>query len=101
MRDGVMTQGQTDDAVEDLTTDTDAKLPSVQVIADMTIGYAAIQNNVPVIREFLVTNDGETTLSDVELVVRCVPAFAESVRFHFDALAPGESRRLAPVRPTS
>jgi hypothetical protein len=29
MRDGVMTQGQTNDAAEDLTTDTDAKLPSV------------------------------------------------------------------------
>jgi very-short-patch-repair endonuclease len=96
MGNGVMTQGQADDA-EDLTTDTAAGLPTVQVIADLTIGYAAIQNNVPVVREILVINDGDTTLSDVELLVKCVPAFAESARFRFEALAPGESRRLAPV----
>ncbi|AHN74553.2 DNA helicase [Pandoraea pnomenusa] len=91
-----MTQGKEDD-VEELTTITDTTRPSVQIVADLTIGYAAIQNNVPVIREILVTNDGETTLSDVELLVRCVPAFAESARFRFEALAPGESRRIAPV----
>ncbi|MFG3756920.1 hypothetical protein, partial [Klebsiella pneumoniae] len=50
-----------------------------------------------VIREILVTNDGKTTLTDVELTVKCVPAFAESARFRFEALAAGESRRLAPV----
>lgn len=91
-----MTQGKEDDA-EELTTITDTTRPSVQIVADSTIGYAAIQNNVPVIREILVTNDGETTLSDVELLVRCVPAFAESARFRFEALAPGESRRIAPA----
>ncbi|WP_434660728.1 DUF3320 domain-containing protein [Paraburkholderia sp. A3BS-1L] len=91
-----MAQGQADNA-EDLTANTDLKLPSVQLIADQTMGYAAIQNNVPVIREILVKNDGETTLSDVELLVKCVPAFADSARFRFEALAPGESRRLAPV----
>jgi very-short-patch-repair endonuclease len=96
IRNGVMEQGQAEVA-QDLTADTNAKLPSVQVIADLTLGYAAIQNNVPVIREILVTNDGETTLSDIELVVKCVPAFAEGARFRFEALAPGESRRLAPV----
>jgi very-short-patch-repair endonuclease len=92
----MMEQGQVDDT-EALTTQIDIKLPTVQVIADLKIGYAAIQNNVPVIREILVTNNGETTLSDAELVVKSVPAFAESARFHFDKLAPGESRRLAPV----
>lgn len=91
-----MTQGKEDDA-EELTTITDTTRPSVQIVADSTIGYAAIQNNVPVIREILVINDGETTLSDVELLVRCVPAFAESARFRFEALAPGESRRIAPA----
>ncbi|AMP38245.1 DUF3320 domain-containing protein [Ralstonia solanacearum] len=90
-----MTQGQADEA-EDLTT-SEATPPSVQVIADLTIGYAAIQNNVPVIREIVVTNEGKTTLTDVELAVKCVPAFAESARFRFEALAAGESRRLAPV----
>lgn len=93
---GVMTNGQTDD-VGELATGTDIKRPSVQIIADLTIGYAAIQNNVPVIREILVTNDGEVALSDIELLVKCVPAFAEGARFRFEALAPGESRRLAPV----
>ncbi|WOD14166.1 hypothetical protein [Paraburkholderia kirstenboschensis] len=79
-----------------MTTDTDVKLPSVQVIADLTIGCGDSEH-VPVIREILVTNDGETTPSDVELLVKCVPAFAESARFRFEALAPGECRRLAPV----
>ncbi|MCG1053468.1 DUF3320 domain-containing protein [Mycetohabitans sp. B5] len=91
-----MTQEQADNA-KDLMTDTDVKLPDVQIIADLTIGYAAIQNHVPVIREIRVTNEGETTLSDIELIVKCVPAFAESARFRFEALMPGERRRLAPV----
>lgn len=43
-----MKSGQADDT-EDLTTDTDVKLPSVQVIADLKIGYTAIQNNISVI----------------------------------------------------
>jgi very-short-patch-repair endonuclease len=96
MGNGVMTHGQAED-IDDLATDTNLKLPSVQVFADLTIGYAAIQNNVPVVREILVTNDGDTALSNVELLVKCVPSFAESARFRFEALAPGESRRLAPV----
>jgi very-short-patch-repair endonuclease len=91
-----MTHVQAEDA-EDLTTNIDVNLPSVQVFADLTIGYAAIQNNVPVVREILVMNDGDAALFNVELVVKCVPAFAESARFRFEALAPGESRRIAPV----
>lgn len=91
-----MTHVQAEDA-EDSTTSIDVNLPSVQVFADLTIGYAAIQNNVPVVREILVTNDGDAALFNVELLVKCMPAFAESARFRFEALAPGESRRLAPV----
>ncbi|MFM0096391.1 hypothetical protein PQQ87_12315 [Paraburkholderia nemoris] len=63
-----MTQGQADDA-EDLKTDTVARLPSVQVVADRPIGYAVTPNKVPVICEILVTNDGETTLSDVGILL--------------------------------
>jgi hypothetical protein len=81
-----MTQEQAD-YVEDVSTGTDINLLSIQVIADLKIGYAAIQNNIPVIREILVTNNGETTLCAAELVVKSVPTFAESARFHFDRLA--------------
>ncbi|WP_144111325.1 DUF3320 domain-containing protein [Paraburkholderia sp. BCC1886] len=90
-----MTQELTDD-VQNRVAEADFKL-SVQVIADLTIGYAAIQNNVPLIREILFSNEGDTTLLDVELVVKCIPDFAESARFRFEELAPGEIRRLAPV----
>jgi len=91
-----MTQGAADDSTV-LVADSDLKLPSVQIVADAKIGYAAIQNNVPVIREILVTNNRDSPLADVDLVVKAEPSFAEGVCFHFDQLAPGETRRLAPV----
>ena len=70
---------------------------SMEIVADRTIGYAAIQNNVPVLRSIAVVNTGSEQLVDVELVVRCSPAFADGARFKFERLMPGESRKIAPI----
>lgn len=70
---------------------------NVEIVADRTIGYAAIQNNVPVLRSITVVNSGSEQLVDVELVVRCSPVFANGVTFKFERLMPGESRKIAPV----
>ena len=70
---------------------------TIEIIADKTIGYAAIQNNVPVVRAITLTNNSETSIDDVEVVIGCSPAFAAGEHFRFERLAPGESRRIAPV----
>ena len=70
---------------------------SVEITADATTGYAAIQNNVPVIRALAITNNTDVTVSDLEVQVRCSPAFAAGTRFHFDSLAPGETRKISPI----
>lgn len=62
-----------------------------------TIGYASIQNSVPVLRTVRVTNKSEADLTDVDLVVRCDPAFATGARLRFQKLAPGETRTLGPI----
>ncbi|MGI4848206.1 MAG: DUF3320 domain-containing protein [Janthinobacterium lividum] len=74
-------------------------LPQVNLAVEMdkTIGYAAIQNHIPVIRSLTVTNTGAATLFAIEAMIRCTPAFALGTRLHFDQLAPGESRRISPV----
>lgn len=81
-----------EDAVE-------ATLPTVElkVIADPTTGYAAIQNNIPVVRSLIVKSNHEETLRSVDVLVSCTPAFAQGARFHFEQLAPGESRTISPV----
>ncbi|QOL49022.1 DUF3320 domain-containing protein [Massilia litorea] len=65
--------------------------------ADPTTGYAAIQNNLPVLRAVTLTNNGDEALDDVEVLVVCAPAFARGERLHFERLAPGETRRIAPL----
>lgn len=41
-----------------------------------TIGYASIQNSMPVVRSLRVTNSSDAELADAELLVRCDPGFA-------------------------
>lgn len=65
--------------------------------ADPTLGYASIQNSVPVVRALTVTNNGDSPLEQVEVRLSCNPRFAESVLLRFDRLAPGESRRISPL----
>lgn len=69
----------------------------VEVVADATIGYAALQNDVPLIRELRITNDSQDAISDVEVLVEPDPPFAEGAIFRFDRLAAGENRRITPV----
>lgn len=72
-------------------------LVRLEVVADTTIGYASLQNDVPLIRELRVTNDSQDTIKDVEVVVESDPPFAEGTKLRFDRLAAGESRRITPV----
>lgn len=62
-----------------------------------TIGYASIQNSVPVIRTVRVTNCSDSELLDVELLIRCDPGFAIGAKVRFQRLAPGETRSLGPI----
>lgn len=69
----------------------------LKVISDPTTGYSAIQNNIPVVRSIIVKNNSNEALCSLDILVACVPAFAQGVRFHFEQLAPGETRTISPV----
>ncbi|MDB5920862.1 MAG: putative helicase [Massilia sp.] len=77
--------------------DVEASVLDIQVVADRTIGYAAIQNNIPVVRTLTLSNNGVEPLVDLEVVLRCSPAFAVGMKLKFERIMPGESRRIAPV----
>ena len=70
---------------------------SIEVESDATVGYASIQNSVPVIRSLRLANHGEEALESLEVLIACNPGFAQGVKLRFDRLAPGETRRIAPV----
>lgn len=69
----------------------------IEIEADPTLGYASIQNAVPVLRSLRLTNRSQETFENVEVHIRCNPAFAQPVRLRFDVLVPGEIRRIAPL----
>lgn len=69
----------------------------IDIEADATVGYASIQNSVPVIRSIRVTNRGGEPLEGVELVLSCNPSFARGSKLRFERLGPHESRTIAPV----
>jgi len=62
----------------------------IEVEADATLGYASIQNSVPVIRSLRLTNTGTEVLENIEILVSCNPRFAEGVKLRFDRLGPNE-----------
>ncbi|MEC5163192.1 MULTISPECIES: DUF3320 domain-containing protein [unclassified Janthinobacterium] len=74
-----------------------AVMLDIHIAADRTIGYAAIQNNVPVVRALTLLNTGAAPLLDVDVEIRCAPAFALGTRLKFERLMPGESRKMAPI----
>ncbi len=90
----MMTKGLDD---QEKTSDTLVPAAELKVTADSTTGYAAIQNNIPVIRSLIVKNNTEETQFSVDVLVSCIPAFAQSTRFHFEQLAPGETRTIYPI----
>lgn len=87
---------ETDTLIDEART---APVSSIQITiaADRTIGYAAIQNNVPVVRSLTVQNNGTEELRDVEVTVTCSPGFALGERLRFDRLMPGEKRNVSPL----
>lgn len=66
----------------------------IEIEADPTLGYASIQNAVPVLRSLRLINRSQETFENVEVQIRCNPAFAQPVRLRFDAGA----RRNPPHR---
>ena len=66
----------------------------LDIEADPTVNYASYQNNVPLIRSITLANTTDNSLRDVEVVVRCEPAFAETMRLRFERLDAKESRHL-------
>ena len=82
---------------QDTTVDEAAPAVELKVIADSTTGYAAIQNNIPVVRSLVVKNTSAEALKSLDVQVSCTPAFAQGARFQFEYLAPGESRIISPV----
>jgi hypothetical protein len=67
---------------------------AVEIESDATLGYASIQNAVPVIRSLRLTNHGTEALQDVEVLIACNPSFAQGIKLRFDKLAVGESRLI-------
>ncbi len=70
---------------------------AVEIEADPTLGYASIQNSVPVLRSLRLTNHTEQSLERLVVLVTCAPRFAQGVKLQFDQLGPGETRRLSPI----
>lgn len=70
---------------------------AIEIETDATLGYASIQNSVPVIRSLRLTNHGLEALENVEVLIACNPAFAQGTRLRFDRLAPNETRRIEPI----
>lgn len=70
---------------------------AIDIEADPTVGYASVQNAVPIIRSLRLTNRSQHSFDNVEVHVSCNPAFAQSVKLRFDSLVPGEIRRISPL----
>ncbi|MDH0736061.1 DUF3320 domain-containing protein [Achromobacter spanius] len=70
---------------------------TIDIDADPTLGYASIQNAVPIVRTLRVTNRSAHTFENIEVRLRCNPAFTQPVTLRFDVLVPGEIRRISPL----
>jgi hypothetical protein len=70
---------------------------SVEIETDPTLGYASIQNSVPVIRSLRLTNRSENALEGIEVRIICNPGFANGIKLRFDRLQPSETRQISPV----
>uniref|UniRef100_UPI00293D895D DUF4011 domain-containing protein n=1 Tax=Janthinobacterium sp. TaxID=1871054 RepID=UPI00293D895D len=70
---------------------------AIEIESDPTLGYASIQNSVPVIRSLRLTNHGDDALEELEVLIACNPGFAQGTKLRFDRLAPGETRQISPI----
>ena len=78
----------------------DGELPTgvgIEIEADATLGYASIQNAVPVVRSLRLTNHSTEAVENLQVLITCNPRFAQGIKVRFDRLAPGEARRISPV----
>lgn len=69
----------------------------IEIEVDATLGYASIQNSVPVVRALRLTNHGTDSLEHLQVLINTNPRFAQGINLRFDRLGPSESRRLSPV----
>lgn len=69
----------------------------IEIEADPTLGYASIQNSVPVVRSLRLTNHAPEPLENLQVLITCNPGFAQGIKLRFDRLLPDESRRIAPI----
>ncbi|QVQ24415.1 DUF3320 domain-containing protein [Achromobacter deleyi] len=72
-------------------------LITIDIEADPTLGYASIQNAVPIVRSLRLSNRSPHSCDNIEVHIACNPAFAQSVKLRFDSLVPGEIRRVSPL----
>lgn len=70
---------------------------SIEIEADATLGYASIQNSVPVVRSLRLTNHGNDPLANLQVLITCNPRFTQGIKLRFDRLGPSETRRISPV----
>ena len=70
---------------------------AIEIEVDSTLGYASIQNAVPVVRSLRLTNHGTEALENLQVLITCNPPFAQGIKLRFDRLAPGEARRISPL----
>jgi very-short-patch-repair endonuclease len=70
---------------------------AIEIESDPTLGYASIQNSVPVIRSLRLTNHGDDAMEGLEVLIACNPGFAHGTKLRFDSLSPGETRQISPI----
>lgn len=69
----------------------------ISLLSDKTIGYAGIQNHVPVLRSLTLQNKTDEPINHIEALISCSPGFAVGARIKFDRLMPGETRKISPL----
>lgn len=70
---------------------------AIEIESDATLGYASIQNSVPVIRSLRLTNHGAEAVENLQVLITCNPRFAQGIKVRFDRLGSAETRRISPV----
>ena len=73
------------------------RLPTVEIAVhvDTTVNYASYQNHVPLVRSLTLTNVSTEPLVDIEIIITCEPAFADTVRLRFERLEVQETRIIS------
>ena len=84
-------------AVENSKADDQPSGIGIEVESDPTLGYASIQNSVPVIRSLRLTNHDEKAQEGLDVRISCNPGFAKGAKLRFERLGPGETRIVAPI----